>query len=112
MSGRRDYSRESHYIWFRDYYKHPIFIFEPGNTDNGVNEENPDDTEQMLLDLWYGSPEAMRNMFISTLKQENAERTDGEGRPIVVHNPRPDDWLALFVAFGWCQAENNERDRC
>jgi hypothetical protein len=111
MSGRRDYSKESHYIWFRDYYKHPIFIFEPDNADNGLNEENPDDTEQMLMDLWYSSPEPMREMFVATLNRENAERKNSKGNQVVVHNPMPEDWLKLFESFGWCQAENNERGR-
>ena len=109
MSGRLDYSEDSHYLWFRDYYKHPIFIFEPDNTNNGIHEDNPDDKEQQLIDLWYNSPKKLRELFISTLRRENAERQTSSGQPISVHNPTPSDWLNLFMEFGWYQKGRHER---
>ena len=56
---------------------------------------------KQVIDLWTELPEPLKNMFITTLRQENAERTTA------VNNPTPSMWLKCFREIGWCEERGN-----
>lgn len=105
--GHIDNDAQSHYIRFRDYYKvDPIFIFDPDNQENALGVE---DREQTIIRLWEESPRGLREMFLRTLRTENALRRDAAGRQKPVKNPTPDEWLNLFCEQKWITKEDLER---
>lgn len=94
LTGYPDDTVQQHYIKFRDYHKMPAFIFDP---DNGQNSLGEFWEEQQVVELWNELPEALKEIFVRTLRQENAERT---GK---VNNPTPSAWLRCFQELGWCE---------
>lgn len=98
LTGYADDSVQNHYMKFRDYNKMPVFIFDPQDTQNALGAF---DEEQQVIDLWKELPEALKTMFITTLRQENAERTTA------VNNPTPSMWLKCFREIGWLEERGN-----
>lgn len=90
----RDLSSPRHYIKFREYHKMPVFIFDSRDT---RNELGVFDEEQQIIDLWQECPGELKDLFASTLKQENAERT------IHYDNPTPRNWLNCLNSIGWIE---------
>lgn len=96
MAGYADSTPQEHYSKFRDYHKMPVFIFDPQNTQNSLGVFWQ---EQQVVALWAELPASLRELFIRTLRQENAERT------VPVNNPTPSAWLRAFQELGWYQKE-------
>ena len=92
LSGYPDNDPYNHDMKFRDYHRMPVFIFDPGNRANalGMFEEDLE-----VIGLWQECPEILRELFVSTLCQANAERT------VPVNNPTPGEWLSKFYQLGW-----------
>ena len=99
LTGYADDTVQAHYVKFRDYHKMPVFIFDPVDEQNALGAFFE---EQQVIDLWHALPEALKALFIKTLRQENAERT------AAVNNPTPDLWLKVFEELGWCEQRGNE----
>ena len=76
----------------------PVSIFDPQDTQNALGAF---DEEQQVIDLWTELPQPLKDMFITTLRQENAERTTA------VNNPTPSMWLKCFREIGWCEERGN-----
>lgn len=92
LTGYVDDSVQKHYIKFRDYHKMPVFIFDPEDKQNALGTF---DEEQQIIDLWTACPLPVRELFIATLKRENAERT------APIDNPTPEIWFDCFEKIGW-----------
>lgn len=92
LTGYVDDSIQHHYIKFRDYIKMPVFIFDPDDRQNALGAFAE---EEAVVELWKDLPEQLRQMFVSTLRQANAERTDSQD------NPTPGMWLDCFRLIGW-----------
>lgn len=92
LTGYTDGSTQQHYIKFRDYIKMPIFIFDPNDRQNALGAFAE---EEVVVNLWNELPEQLKTVFISTLKQSNAERTNYSD------NPTPSMWLHYFNMVGW-----------
>lgn len=92
LTGYVDDTLQGHYVKFRDYHKMPVFIFDPEDTKNGLGAFWE---EQQVIELWEELPGKLQEMFIQTLRQENAERA----KP--VNNPTPSTWLQCFRELGW-----------
>lgn len=92
LTGYVDDSVQHHYIKFRDYIKMPVFIFDPDDRQNALGAFAE---EEAIVELWDELPEQLKIMFISTLKQSNAERT------AYSDNPTPSMWLDSFKLVGW-----------
>ena len=101
LTGYVDDTPQRHYVKFRDYHKMPVFIFDPEDTKNGLGAFWE---EQQVIELWEELPRELREMFIRTLRQENAERT------APVNNPTPSAWLRCFQKLGWCGDQNETKD--
>lgn len=98
LTGYADDTIQTHYVKFRDYHKMPVFIFDPDNTQNSLGAFFE---EQQVISLWEELPHSLKELFIQTLQQENAERI----RP--VNNPTPSTWLKCFRELGWCEGNGN-----
>ena len=94
LTGYADDTVQTHYMKFRDYHKMPVFIFDPKDDQNALGAFYE---EQQVIDLWEGLPQGLKELFIRTLRQENAERT------VPVNNPTPSMWLKCFREAGWCE---------
>lgn len=94
LTGYMDDTLQRHYVKFRDYHKMPVFIFDPEDTENSLGAFWE---EQQVIELWEELPGKLREMFIRTLRRENAERTGA------VNNPTPSTWLRCFRELGWCE---------
>ncbi len=92
LSGYLDDSPYNHDIKFRDYHRMPVFIFDPENRCNAIGAFEED---QEVLALWRDCPENLKELFVETLRRENAERT------VPVDNPPPGEWLSRFYQLGW-----------
>lgn len=92
LTGYVDDSVQHHYIKFRDYLKMPVFIFDPEDKQNALGAFAE---EEAIIVLWNELPEQVKEMFISTLRKPNAERTD------FADNPTPSMWLRCFESIGW-----------
>lgn len=92
LTGYADDTVQTHYVKFRDYHKMPVFIFDPNDNQNALGAFFE---EQQVIDLWDELPSPLKNLFIRTLKQDNAERT------VPVNNPTPSMWLKCFKDIGW-----------
>lgn len=92
LSGYADDSIQHHYVKFRDYIKMPVFIFDPEDKQNALGAFAE---ERVIIELWDELPEILQSVFISTLRQSNAERTN------IVDNPTPGMWLNYFKMVGW-----------
>lgn len=92
LTGYVDDSIQHHYVKFRDYLKMPVFIFDPDDKQNALGAFAEEET---VIELWDELPEQMKDVFISTLRRSNAERTD------FVDNPTPSMWLDYFKSVGW-----------
>ena len=93
LTGYVDDTSQQHYVKFRDYHRMPVFIFDPEDTKNSLGAFWE---EQQVIELWEELPGKLQEMFIRTLRQENAERTGP------VNNPTPSTWLRCFRELGWC----------
>lgn len=93
LTGYADDSPQTHYTKFRDYHKVPVFIFDPEDPQNGLGIFYED---QQVIELWEELPECLRELFVKTLRRENAERE------VQVNNPTPSTWLKCFEELGWC----------
>lgn len=93
LTGYADDAPQSHYIKFRDYHKMPVFIFDPDDVSNRLGAMAE---EREIIYLWEELPDVLQDLFLRTLKQSNAERTDE------VNNPTPSMWLKCFAELGWC----------
>lgn len=87
MSGYPDDNPQQHAAKFRDYHRMPVFLFDPADSRNALGAFEED---QAVLNLWSECPEEIRTIFIRTLAQSNAERTQK------IQNPSPEDWLRCF----------------
>ncbi len=92
LTGYVDDSEQSHYVKFRDYHKMPVFIFDPNDRQNALGAF---DEEQQVVDLWNECPDMVKELFINTLSQQNAERSN------TIANPPPSTWLKCFSYVGW-----------
>lgn len=92
LTGYADDSIQMHYMKFRDYHKMPVFIFDPNDTQNALGAFFE---EQQVISLWEELPDALKKLFVQTLRQENAERS------VPVNNPTPSMWLKCFRDIGW-----------
>lgn len=100
--GLVDNDPQSHYVLFRRYYEiDPIFIFDPDNRENALGLE---DGDEAYIRLWEESPKPLRDMFLRTLRTDNAMR-----RQKSVKTPTPDEWLNLFRTLDWVSGEELER---
>jgi len=88
----RDLTSPRHYIKFREYHKMPVFIFDNNDTQN---ELGAFDEEQQVIALWEECPAVLKQLFVTTLKRENAERTTN------YDNPTPSIWLNCLNEIGW-----------
>ena len=102
LTGYVDDTIQNHYMKFRDYHKMPVFIFDPKNTENAIGAFFE---EEQVIELWQESPAELRELFVSTLAQGNAERT------APVDNPTPSQWLAVFRKLGWYNPNENQEAR-
>lgn len=96
LTGYVDDTPQRHYVKFRDYHKMPVFIFDPVDTSNSLGAFWE---EQQVIELWRELPGQLRELFVQTLRQENAERR------AAVNNPTPSTWLLRFEELGWCEKE-------
>lgn len=101
LTGYVDDTPQQHYVKFRDYHMMPVFIFDPEDTKNSLGAFWE---EQQVIELWEELPWELREMFIRTLRQENAERTG------LVNNPTPSTWLRCFQELGWCGDQKETED--
>ncbi len=92
LTGYVDDSIQHHYIKFRDYIKMPVFIFDPDDKQNALGAFAE---EEAVMDLWNELPDQLKELFISTLRQSNAERTEYSD------NPTPSMWLEYLKLVGW-----------
>lgn len=92
LTGYTDDTLQEHYTKFRDYHKMPVFIFDPKDTQNALGAFYE---EEQVIDLWQELPKQLKELFIHTLRQENAERS------VPVNNPTPSMWLKCFTELGW-----------
>lgn len=92
LTGYVDDGIQHHYVKFRDYIKMPIFIFDPDDKQNALGAFAE---EEAVIDLWKELPNQLKTVFISTLRQSNAERTEYSD------NPTPSMWLNCFRMVGW-----------
>lgn len=92
LTGYADDNLQKHYIKFRDYHKMPIFIFDTHNKENMLGAF---DDEEQVVELWEECPEKLKELFLLTLSQNNAERK------WEVYNPTPQTWLKCFSELGW-----------
>lgn len=101
MDGYMDDTEREHYEKFRDYHKMPVFIFDPADDSNALGTFAD---EQHILDLWEEAPEAVKELFLKALRQENAERTGKDD------TPTPEEWLDCFERLGWCETEEEGKE--
>ena len=101
LTGYPDETVQQHYVKFRDYHKMPVFIFDPDDTQNSLGEFWE---EQQVVELWEELPGPLKEIFIRTLRKENAERTGA------VNNPTPSAWLRCFRELGWYEEKEKSRD--
>ncbi|MBR0283468.1 MAG: hypothetical protein IJQ81_18055 [Oscillibacter sp.] len=92
LSGRADDDGWSHELKFRDYHRNPIFIFDPEDRENSPGYFAED---SHLETLWEELPPPMRELFIRSLRKENAERS------IPADNPGAGEWLEIMERLGW-----------
>lgn len=92
MAGYVDVTLQNHYVKFRDYHKMSVFIFDP---DAERNKIGIFDEEMKTIELWEECPHRLKELFISTLKESNANRIEK------VNNPTPEQWLKCFDELGW-----------
>lgn len=93
MDGYRDQTEREHYNKFRDYHKMPVFIFDPEDSSNALGDF---EEEQEVNALWEELPQALKDMFIQTLRKSHVEQSD------VWKAPSPEEWLACLRDLGWC----------
>lgn len=102
LAGYSESDELHHDIKFRDYHRMPVFIFDPDDTSNNLGSF---DDELKVAKLWADCPQIIREMFLRTLRQANAERT-GEVREL---NPTPHEWLEAFAKAGWIRSFSEQK---
>ena len=100
LTGYSDDSEQAHYLKFRDYHKMPVFIFDPNDEQNALGAFYE---EQQVIDLWDELPNCLKELFINTLRCENAERS------VLVNNPTPSTWIRCFQEIGWYEGKRENQ---
>lgn len=87
-----DLTSSKHYKKFREYHRNPVFIFDANDRSNKIGMS---DDEEDVVNLWETCPIIIKQLFLKTLRQGNAERT------IDFSNPTPGVWLEAMKLMGW-----------
>lgn len=69
---------QMHEVWVRQYQNDPVFIFDPQDEGNIVGGDDSPESDRHFVANWRQVNPAMRDLFVSVFRTDNAMRTGDE----------------------------------